>query len=42
MTAPALIGREVFPDWRGAAYTQSSVFEAAMLLLAAGELSLRR
>jgi len=37
---PKLTGRETFPDWRQAAYTRSSVFEAAMLLLATGELSL--
>ncbi|WP_147126791.1 lytic transglycosylase domain-containing protein [Shimia ponticola] len=37
---PKLTGRETFPDWRTAAFTQSTVFEAAMLLLAAGELSL--
>lgn len=34
---PALAGRESFPGWRDAAFTRSSVFEAAMLLLAAGE-----
>ncbi|MEM8591070.1 MAG: transglycosylase SLT domain-containing protein [Pseudomonadota bacterium] len=37
---PALTGRETFPDWRGAAFTQSSVYGAARLLLAAGDLSL--
>lgn len=37
---PKLAGTEEFPDWRGGAFTQSSVFEAAELLLAAGDLSL--
>ncbi|MEL6914583.1 MAG: transglycosylase SLT domain-containing protein [Pseudomonadota bacterium] len=37
---PLLTGTESFPDWRGAAFMQSSVFEAAELLLAAGDLSL--
>lgn len=37
---PKLTGTETFPDWRDAAFRQSSVYEAAMLLLAAGNLSL--
>ncbi|MCH2076265.1 MAG: transglycosylase SLT domain-containing protein [Rhodobacteraceae bacterium] len=37
---PALIGNEIFPDWREAAWTDSSVYEAARLLIAAGDLSL--
>ncbi|MEM6897307.1 MAG: transglycosylase SLT domain-containing protein, partial [Pseudomonadota bacterium] len=37
---PALTGREAFADWQGAPFTQSSVFEAALLLLAAGDLDL--
>ncbi len=35
-----LTGDEVFPDWKGAAFTRSSVHEAAQLLLAGGELAL--
>jgi soluble lytic murein transglycosylase len=34
---PALAGSERFPDWRTAPFTRTSVFGAAMLLLAAGE-----
>ncbi|MGJ8603206.1 MAG: lytic transglycosylase domain-containing protein [Marivita sp.] len=34
---PLLAGNEVFPDWREAPYTQSSVFTAAILLLDAEE-----
>ena len=34
---PALAGRETFPDWRTAAYTSTTVYRAALLLLAAGE-----
>jgi soluble lytic murein transglycosylase len=37
---PALVGRATAPDWRNAAFTQSSVFRAGALLLEAGELSL--
>ncbi|MEM1236169.1 MAG: transglycosylase SLT domain-containing protein [Pseudomonadota bacterium] len=37
---PKLAGTESFPPWRGAAFTQSSVYEAARLLLEAGDLSL--
>lgn len=37
---PTLAGTETFPPWRGAAFTQASVFKAAMLLLAADELNL--
>lgn len=37
---PALLGTEVFPDWRDATFRQSSVFEAGLLLLAADELRL--
>lgn len=37
---PALMGTETFPDWRGAWFTQSSVFKAAVLLHEAGELPL--
>lgn len=37
---PALTGRETFPDWEDAPFTQSSVYEAARLLLDAGDLSL--
>ena len=36
----SLRGDEVFPDWRQAAWTTSSVHEAARLFLDAGELSL--
>ncbi|MEC3862876.1 lytic transglycosylase domain-containing protein [Mesobacterium sp. TK19101] len=36
----ALSGDADLPPWREAAFTQSTVFEAAILLLAAGELSL--
>ena len=34
---PMLAGTEVFPDWRDAAFTESSVFNAAILLLDAEE-----
>ncbi|SNR79042.1 lytic transglycosylase domain-containing protein [Puniceibacterium sediminis] len=34
---PKLAGQEVFPSWRDAPYTKSSVYQAAVLLLAAGE-----
>lgn len=34
---PLLVGNEVFPDWRDAPFTQSSVFTAAILLLDAEE-----
>ncbi len=34
---PRLSGKENFPPWREAAYMQSSVYQAAVLLLAAGE-----
>ncbi len=34
---PLLAGAEVFPDWRDAAFTQSTVFKAAILLLDAEE-----
>ncbi|WP_127113552.1 lytic transglycosylase domain-containing protein [Shimia sediminis] len=37
---PSLSGDEVFPDWRKAAFTKSSVHQAAKMLLDAGELSL--
>lgn len=37
---PALQGNETFPPWQDAEFTKSSVFEAAILLLASGELSL--
>ncbi|MEM1374214.1 MAG: transglycosylase SLT domain-containing protein [Pseudomonadota bacterium] len=37
---PALTGREGFPGWRDAAWTQSSVYAAARLLIEAGDLSL--
>ncbi len=37
---PALRGDERFPDWREASWTTSSVHQAALMLLAAGELSL--
>ena len=37
---PSLRGDEVFPDWRNAAFTKSSVHQAAKMLLDAGELSL--
>jgi len=35
--SPAMAGGERYPDWRGAAFTGSSVFQAATLLQAAGE-----
>lgn len=37
---PALAGTEVFADWRGADFTQSRVFGAAVLALNVGEVSL--
>lgn len=37
---PALSGTETFGDWRTAAWTTSSVHQAAQMLLQAGELSL--
>ncbi|WP_425099939.1 lytic transglycosylase domain-containing protein [Tropicibacter sp. S64] len=37
---PTLAGTEDFPDWRQAAFTKSSVFDAGILLLAAGEVPL--
>ena len=35
-TDPKMVGTEVFPDWKQAAFTKSSVFEAGMKLQAAG------
>ncbi len=35
-----LSGAEKFPPWREAAFTRSSIYKAAVLLMAAGELSL--
>lgn len=37
---PALAGTEEFPDWNSASFTESSVYKAAILLLASGELTL--
>ncbi len=37
---PDLAGDERFPDWRGAAFTESAVHKAAVLALAAGRRSL--
>ncbi len=37
---PLLAGKEAFPPWREAGFTQSSVYRAALLMLAAGETSL--
>ncbi|MFZ7092136.1 lytic transglycosylase domain-containing protein [Primorskyibacter sp. 2E233] len=37
---PTLAGTESFPDWQTAEFTKSSVFRAAVLLMAAGEASL--
>lgn len=37
---PRLAGTETFPEWREAEFTRSSVFRAAILLLASGEVSL--
>lgn len=37
---PALAGDEEFPNWREAPFVDSSVYKAAVLLLAAGELNL--
>ncbi|MGY9047233.1 MAG: lytic transglycosylase domain-containing protein, partial [Rhodobacterales bacterium] len=34
---PKLSGQEVFPPWREAGFTESSVYRAAVLLLAAGQ-----
>ncbi|KAB2543659.1 tail length tape measure protein [Salipiger aestuarii] len=39
-TDPALSGAEDFPPWQEAAFTQSSVYKAAILLLASGEKAL--
>ena len=36
-TDPALTGAEDFPDWRTAEWTRSTVYRAAILLMAAGE-----
>ena len=36
----ALVGQETYPDWRSAAFTASSVFKAALLLHAAGDVDL--
>lgn len=35
--SPALVGGESFPDWQGAAFTSSTVFQAARELMAAGD-----
>lgn len=37
---PALTGRETYPDWQGAGFTRSSVWQAAQLLFAAGSTDL--
>ena len=37
---PSLAGTEAFPDWRDADFTRSPVYRAALLLLAADEVSL--
>ncbi len=37
---PALMGRETYPDWHGAAFLKSSVMQAALMLLKAGETDL--
>ncbi|WGW04031.1 lytic transglycosylase domain-containing protein [Tropicibacter oceani] len=37
---PTLAGTEEFPDWRTAAFTKTSVFQASVLLMAAGETAL--
>ncbi|SMX38356.1 lytic transglycosylase domain-containing protein [Maliponia aquimaris] len=37
---PRLTGKEAFADWREAPFTKTSVFEAGLLLLAAGEIDL--
>lgn len=34
---PALAGRETFPDWRAAAFRQSDVMQAALMLYRAGD-----
>jgi len=34
---PVLLGRETYPDWKTAAFTKSSVFQAAMLFHKAGQ-----
>ncbi len=39
---PRLLGDEVFPDWRGAAFMKSSVLESALLLYAGGEKQLAK
>ncbi|MCC1492197.1 lytic transglycosylase domain-containing protein [Cognatishimia sp. F0-27] len=38
--SPTLAGTETFPDWRTADFTDTTVFNAALLLLAANEISL--
>ncbi|MDH5451863.1 MAG: lytic transglycosylase domain-containing protein [Paracoccaceae bacterium] len=35
--SPAMAGRETYPDWRGASFAGSSVFQAAQLLQASGD-----
>lgn len=40
--SPALAGREGYPDWKGAAFTRSSVFQAAVLMREAGGRDLAR
>ncbi len=35
--SPAMVGGENFPDWRGAAFTGSTVFQAAREIMAAGD-----
>lgn len=35
--SPALAGGEAYPDWRQAAFAQSSVFQAGLLLMQAGD-----
>ncbi len=39
---PSLLGREIFPDWRGADFMSSSVLKAALLLYAGGEKQLAK
>lgn len=39
---PALAGTESYPDWRGAGFTGSGVFQAAVLLQAAGDADLAK
>ena len=38
--SPAMTGRETFPDWQGASFVGSSVFQAARELMAAGDQTL--